>query len=79
MSKDSFIKRLDAMISSIFSSSLKGEEVEEPQEEEATSPQSIEEYTELTGKRFRMTKTQKDSGLTRQEAFEDFINTNWRK
>ena len=38
------------MISSIFSSSLKGEEVEEPQEEEATSPQSIEEYTELTGK-----------------------------
>jgi ferritin-like metal-binding protein YciE len=76
--KNSFLKKIDDMISSIFSSSLK-EEVEEPQEEEATSPQNIEEYTELTGKRFRMTKCQKEMGLTRQEAFEDFINTNWRK
>ncbi len=30
---------------------------------------SIEEYTGLTGKRFRMNKDQKERGLTREEAF----------
>ena len=79
MNKDSFLKRLDDMISSIFSSSLKVEKVEEPHEEEADSPQTIEEYTQSTGKRFRMTKNQKESGLSRQEAFQEFIITNWRK
>jgi len=39
-------------------------------------PQSISEYTELTGKRFRMTKAQKEFGMSREEAFEEFIN-NW--
>ena len=78
MSKDSFLKHLDDMISSIFSSVLKDKELVEEVKSEDT-PQTIEEYTELTGKRFRMTKTQKESGVTRQEAFEDFINTNWRK
>ena len=78
MSKDSFLKNLDDMISSIFSSVLKDKELVEEVKSEDT-PQTIEEYTELTGKRFRMTKTQKESGVTRQEAFEDFINTNWRK
>lgn len=36
-----------------------------------TSPnyQSIEDYTEKTGKRFRMTKDQKNRNLTREEAF----------
>ena len=77
MSNDSFLKNLDDMISSIFSSVLKDKPAEEPKSEDA--PQTIEEYTQLTGKRFRMTKTQKDSGLSRQEAFEEFITTNWRK
>ena len=36
---------------------------------------SIEEYTVQTGKRFRMSKDQKERGLTRQEAFEElYIN-----
>jgi hypothetical protein len=30
---------------------------------------SIEEYTSKTGKRFRMSKDQKERGLTREEAF----------
>ena len=30
---------------------------------------NISEYTEQTGKRFRMSKDQKDRGLTRQQAF----------
>jgi len=77
MSNDSFIKKLDSLISSIFSSSLKDEKGEEPQEDD--TPQTIEEYTQLTGKRFRMPKLQKETGCSRQEAFEEFINTTWRK
>ena len=30
---------------------------------------SIKEYMDLTGKRFRMSKDQKERGLTREEAF----------
>tara|TARA_R110002012_G_scaffold77447_4_gene196576 strand:- start:93 stop:335 length:243 start_codon:yes stop_codon:yes gene_type:complete len=30
---------------------------------------TIKEYTEQTGKRFRMSKDQKERGLTREEAF----------
>ena len=77
MDKDSFLKKIDNMISSIFSSSLKEESVEEAKP--ADVPQSIEEYTALTGRRFRMTKQQKESGTSRQEAFQEFITTNWRK
>ena len=43
-----------------------------PQEELTTvdeSYESIEAYTERTGKRFRMLKEQKSRGLTREEAF----------
>ena len=32
---------------------------------------SIKEYTEETGRRFRMGKDQKERGLTREEAFAD--------
>tara|TARA_R100001132_G_C3217111_1_gene57358 strand:+ start:408 stop:641 length:234 start_codon:yes stop_codon:yes gene_type:complete len=77
MSNDSFLKNLDDMISSIFSSVLKKDKVEEPKHEDV--PQTIEEYTKVTGKRFRMTKNQKESGLPRQDAFQEFITTNWRK
>ena len=34
--------------------------------------ESIEEYTAKTGKRFRMTKDQKQRNLTRDEAFSEF-------
>jgi len=33
---------------------------------------SIQEYTERTGKRFRMTKKQTDRGLTREASFDEF-------
>tara|TARA_R110002020_G_scaffold281534_5_gene497225 strand:- start:231 stop:476 length:246 start_codon:yes stop_codon:yes gene_type:complete len=34
--------------------------------------ESIEDYTAKTGKRFRMTKDQKQRNLTRDEAFSEF-------
>ena len=33
--------------------------------------ESIEDYKEKTGKRFRMTRDQKSRGLTREEAFKE--------
>ena len=65
MDKDSFIKKLDDMISSIFSSSFKTEE------KVYEGPRSIQEYTQSTGKRFRITKDQKERGLSREEAFKE--------
>ena len=37
--------------------------------------ESIEDYTSKTGKRFRMTKEQKSRGLSRDEAFVEFLRT----
>lgn len=34
---------------------------------------SIEEYSNATGKRFRMTKEQKERGLSREDAFMEFL------
>jgi len=44
---------------------------EEKKEDPLFSPaySTIEEYTGQTGRRFRMTKDQKERGLTREEAF----------
>tara|TARA_R100000664_G_scaffold1547_1_gene3961 strand:- start:4438 stop:4653 length:216 start_codon:yes stop_codon:yes gene_type:complete len=33
----------------------------------------IEDYKKKTGKRFRMTKAQRESGLTREQAFQEFM------
>jgi len=38
--------------------------------------ESIEDYTAKTGKRFRMTKEQKNLGLTRDEAFNQTFGDN---
>jgi len=37
--------------------------------------ESIEHYTQLTGKRFRMTKDQKNRNISREEAFQEFLRT----
>jgi hypothetical protein len=33
----------------------------------------IEDYKKKTGKRFRMTKAQRDGGLTREQAFQEYM------
>ena len=40
---------------------------------ESTTYTSAEDYKEKTGKRFRMTKDQKQRGLNREEAFLEFL------
>ena len=34
---------------------------------------NIEDYTQKTGKRFRMTREQRNSGITREQAFHQFM------
>lgn len=38
--------------------------------------ESIDDYTKRTGKRFRMTKAEKDSGISREEAFKQRFTKN---
>jgi len=61
-----------SLIDQAFNKAFSGEP-EEPVVEELETDQplyeSIEDYTAKTGKRFRMTKTQKELGMTREEAF----------
>ena len=64
---DSFFNVLSNIIDEAFSKVFT-----EKKEESLPSDQrygTIEEYTAATGKRFRMTKDQKERGLTREEAF----------
>lgn len=35
--------------------------------------ESIDQYTQATGKRFRMTKDQKARNISREEAFQEFL------
>mgnify|MGYP001181793927 CR=1 FL=1 len=64
---DSFFGVLSNIIDEAFSKVFteKKEESLPSQHQHGT----IEEYTAATGKRFRMTKDQKERGLTREEAF----------
>jgi len=64
---DGFFSLLSNIIDDAFSQVFT-----EKKEESRPSPMpytSISEYTEKTGKRFRMSKDQKERGLTREEAF----------
>ena len=70
---DGFFGVLSNIIDEAFSKVF----TEKKKDANPTSPEytTIEEYTARTGKRFRMTKDQKERGLTRDEAFTElYIN-----
>tara|TARA_R110002051_G_scaffold309096_1_gene381509 strand:- start:748 stop:969 length:222 start_codon:yes stop_codon:yes gene_type:complete len=64
---DEFAKCVDDLFNGILKDL---EELSENNKEYSTP----EMYKEKTGKRFRMTKEQKTRGMSRKEAFEEFIN-----
>ena len=79
MTDDKFYEELSRCINTAFDSAF-GRKTEDPklsqpapkEELTPTTPalyESIEDYTAQTGKRFRMTKDQKELGMTREEAF----------
>ncbi len=78
MTDDSTLDELADLIDEAFAKAFgrstdKSEKTYAPKEElTPTTPalyESIEDYTAKTGKRFRMTKRQKELGMTREEAF----------
>ena len=69
MKNESLFKMIDEIVAEVFSSSLKDKNLEE--KDEYSGPRTIQEYTESTGKRFRVTKDQKERGLSREEAFKE--------
>ena len=78
MTDEKFFDELSSLINDAFDGVF-GRKVSQPKvtkpapkkEQPKTSSlyESIEDYTAKTGKRFRMTKEQKNLGLTREEAF----------
>ena len=79
MTDDSTLDKLSNLIDDAFDrvfgrESTPNDTIEKlaPIKELRTTPalyESIEDYTAQTGKRFRMTKDQKNLGMTREEAF----------
>ena len=63
---DGFFGVLSNIIDEAFSKVFTDNKKDSPS---APEYKSIEEYTGKTGRRFRMSKDQKDRGLTRQQAF----------
>ena len=73
MEKDSeFMKILEDLLDEAFSESMeKHFEGKKPE----VIYENIEDYTNKTGKRFRMNKDQKERGLSREDAFGELFPT----
>jgi len=73
---DKYLETLEELIDTAFGRafSKKGKRAAPAQTQDAKY-QSIQEYTEQTGKRFRSTKDQKERGLSREDAFQEFVQT----
>jgi len=61
-----------SLIDRAFNKAFSGD----PEEADTKDPSyaDIDEYTQKTGKRFRMTKEEKELGLTREEALQQRFN-----
>jgi hypothetical protein len=61
----------DRLIEDAFSNAFQKDRTGSPDSRQADAYESIDDYTNKTGKRFRMLKEQKDRGLTRDQAFDE--------
>ena len=80
---DNFMEALTSMIDDLFSNILSNKEKPMQTENAPVVEQtdnsvyeSIEDYTAKTGKRFRMTKEQKNRNLSREQAFTETFGDN---
>jgi len=60
-------ERLEQIVNDAMATKLRGDK-----QVNQTQFESIEAYTQATGKRFRMTKEQKARNITREQAFTEF-------
>jgi hypothetical protein len=86
MREQDLYKQLESLIDSAFKDLFKEKNImQTPQPSSNTQVKNtqntpckystIKEYTEATGKRFRMTKEQLQRGISREEAFREFIQS----
>lgn len=68
-----FTEMIDKAFDSVFDKNQEDKKLKSHTCSNANIYESIEDYKEKTGKRFRMTKDQKQRGLSRQEAFVEFL------
>jgi|SanBayMetagenome_1026888.scaffolds.fasta_scaffold474425_1 hypothetical protein len=61
--------KLEQIVNDAMTRQLRGNDKNQP----APQFESIEHYTKMTGKRFRMTKEQKTRNMSREEAFQEFL------
>ena len=61
----------DRLIEAAFSNAFQRDRKEGSVDRKTDIYESIDDYTDKTGKRFRMLKEQKDRGLTRDQAFDE--------
>ena len=73
MEKDNdFMKILEGILDEVFDDSM---EKHFDNKKPEVIYENIEDYTNKTGKRFRMNKDQKERGLNREEAFGELFPT----
>lgn len=63
-------EKLDEIVQTAMASQLRG-----TTDTQAVKFASIDEYKQVTGKRFRMTKEQITRGISREDAFQEFLKT----
>ena len=69
-----FTEMIDKAFDSVFDKKKGDKTLEhQPRSNKGNIYESIEDYKTKTGKRFRMTKDQKQRGVSRQEAFLEFL------
>tara|TARA_Y100000034_G_scaffold22774_1_gene26251 strand:- start:733 stop:990 length:258 start_codon:yes stop_codon:yes gene_type:complete len=72
---EKYMETLEELIDTAFGQAFRKKGKEAPSTPKNAKYQSIQEYTEQTGKRFRVTKNQKERNLSRDEAFQEFLHT----
>ena len=60
--------KLEQIVNDAMTRQLRGD-----RQQQTALYESIEHYTQMTGKRFRMTKDQKGRNLSRDQAFQEFL------
>jgi len=73
---EKYLETLEELIDTAFGQAFRKKGKQEPASQTRDAKyQSIQEYTEQTGKRFRVTKDQKERSLSREDAFKEFVQT----
>lgn len=66
-------QKLEEIVNDAMTRQLRSSDAETPNQDLPEQYRTIDAYQTISGKRFRITKAQKDRGITREEAFREFV------